>query len=131
MYRSHNCGELRLNDVNKEVTLAGWVQKSRDKGFMIWVDLRDRYGITQLIFDEARTDASVMQLAKSLGREYVIQATGIILERESKNPNLPTGAVEVLVKELAVLNEAILPPFTIEDKTDGGEDIRMKYRYLD
>ncbi|NGM60364.1 aspartate--tRNA ligase [Sphingobacterium sp. SGG-5] len=131
MYRSHNCGELRLTDIHKEVTLAGWVQKSRDKGFMIWVDLRDRYGITQLIFDEERTDATVMQLAKSLGREFVIQAKGIILERESKNPNIPTGAIELLVKELVVLNAALLPPFTIEDETDGGEDIRMKYRYLD
>lgn len=131
MYRSHHCGQLRLADVNKEVTLAGWVQKSRDKGFMIWVDLRDRYGITQLIFDEVRTDAGVMQLAKSLGREFVIQVKGTVIERESKNANLPTGDVEVLVKELTILNESQLPPFTIEDETDGGEDIRMKYRYLD
>ena len=131
MYRSHNCGELRIADVNKEVTLAGWVQKSRDKGFMIWVDLRDRYGITQLIFDEARTETSVMQLAKSLGREFVIQVKGTVIERESKNNNIPTGEVEVLVTELTILNEAQLPPFTIEDETDGGEDIRMKYRYLD
>jgi aspartyl-tRNA synthetase len=131
MYRSHNCGELRIADVNKEVTLAGWVQKSRDKGFMIWVDLRDRYGITQLIFDEARTEASVMQLAKSLGREFVIQVKGTVIERESKNSNIPTGEIEVLVNELTILNEAQLPPFTIEDETDGGEDIRMKYRYLD
>ncbi len=131
MYRSHNCGELRMADVNKEVTLAGWVQKSRDKGFMIWVDLRDRYGITQLIFDEARTEASVMQLAKSLGREFVIQIKGTVIERESKNKNITTGEVEVLVTELTILNEAQLPPFTIEDDTDGGEDIRMKYRYLD
>lgn len=120
-----------MADVNKEVTLAGWVQKSRDKGFMIWVDLRDRYGITQLIFDEARTEASVMQLAKSLGREFVIQIKGTVIERESKNKNIPTGEVEVLVTELTILNEAQLPPFTIEDDTDGGEDIRMKYRYLD
>ena len=131
MYRSHNCGELRVTDANKEVTLAGWVQKSRDKGFMIWVDLRDRYGITQLIFDEARTEAAVMQLAKSLGREFVIQVKGTVIERESKNNNIPTGEIEVLVKELSILNEAQLPPFTIEDETDGGEDIRMKYRYLD
>lgn len=131
MYRSQNCGELRIADVNKEVTLAGWVQKSRDKGFMIWLDLRDRYGITQLIFDEARTEASVMQLAKSLGREFVIQVKGTVIERESKNNNIPTGEIEVLVKELTILNEAQLPPFTIEDETDGGEDIRMKYRYLD
>ncbi|WP_160068754.1 aspartate--tRNA ligase [Sphingobacterium bovisgrunnientis] len=131
MYRSQNCGELRIADVNKEVTLAGWVQKSRDKGFMIWVDLRDRYGITQLIFDEARTEAAVMQLAKSLGREFVIQVKGTVIERESKNNNIPTGEIEVLVTELTILNEAQLPPFTIEDETDGGEDIRMKYRYLD
>ena len=131
MYRSQNCGELRIADVNKEITLAGWVQKSRDKGFMIWVDLRDRYGITQLIFDEARTEASVMQLAKSLGREFVIQVKGTVIERESKNNNIPTGEIEVLVTELTILNEAQLPPFTIEDETDGGEDIRMKYRYLD
>lgn len=131
MYRSHNCGELRLAEINKEVTLAGWVQKSRDKGFMIWVDLRDRYGITQLIFDESRTEASVMQSAKSLGREFVIQVKGTVIERESKNANIPTGEIEVLVKELTILNESQLPPFTIEDETDGGEDIRMKYRYLD
>jgi aspartyl-tRNA synthetase len=131
MYRSQNCGELRIADVNKEVTLAGWVQKSRDKGFMIWVDLRDRYGITQLIFDEARTEAAVMQVAKSLGREFVIQVKGTVIERESKNNNIPTGEIEVLVTELTILNEAQLPPFTIEDETDGGEDIRMKYRYLD
>jgi aspartyl-tRNA synthetase len=122
---------LRTADINKEVTLSGWVQKSRDKGFMIWVDLRDRYGITQLIFDEARTEKSVMQLARSLGREFVIQAKGKVVERESKNPNIPTGDIEVLVTDLTVLNESALPPFTIEDDTDGGEDIRMKYRYLD
>ncbi|SEH78749.1 aspartyl-tRNA synthetase [Paenimyroides aquimaris] len=131
MYRSHNCGELRIADVNKEVTLAGWVQKSRDKGFMIWVDLRDRYGITQLIFDESRTETSVMDVAKSLGREFVVQVKGTVIEREAKNDKIPTGAIEVLVKELTILNESQLPPFTIEDETDGGEDIRMKYRYLD
>ncbi|RRJ89054.1 aspartate--tRNA ligase [Paenimyroides tangerinum] len=131
MYRSHNCGELRVADVNKEVTLAGWVQKSRDKGFMIWVDLRDRYGITQLIFDEVRTDAAVMELAKSLGREFVVQVKGTVIEREAKNDKLPTGEIELLVSELTILNESQLPPFTIEDETDGGEDIRMKYRYLD
>lgn len=131
MYRSHHCGELRIADINKEVTLAGWVQKSRDKGFMIWVDLRDRYGITQLIFDEARTSTVIMEQARSLGREFVIQIKGTIIERESKNKNIPTGEIEVLVRELAVLNEAQHPPFTIEDETDGGEDLRMKYRYLD
>lgn len=131
MYRSHHCGELRLADVNKEVTLAGWVQKTRDKGFMVWVDLRDRYGITQLIFDEERTLPEVMDKAKSLGREFVIQIKGVVIERESKNNNIETGEIEVLVKELVLLNESQLPPFTIEDETDGGEDIRMKYRYLD
>ena len=131
MYRSHNCGELNASQINKEVTLAGWVQKSRDKGFMIWVDLRDRYGITQLIFDEQRTDKAVFEKAKSLGREFVIQVKGTVIERESKNPNMATGAIEILVSELNILNEALLPPFTIEDETDGGEDIRMKYRYLD
>ncbi len=131
MYRSHNCGELNINHINEEVTLAGWVQKTRDKGFMIWVDLRDRYGITQLIFDESRTEKSVFELAKTLGREFVIQVKGKVIERESKNANIPTGAIEILVSELNILNAAQLPPFTIEDETDGGEDIRMKYRYLD
>jgi aspartyl-tRNA synthetase len=131
MYRSHNCGELNATHINKEVTLAGWVQKSRDKGFMIWVDLRDRYGITQLIFDEQRTEKAVFEKAKSLGREFVIQIKGIVIERESKNSNMITGDVEILVSELNILNQAMLPPFTIEDETDGGEDIRMKYRYLD
>lgn len=131
MYRSHNCGELNASHINTEVTLAGWVQKSRDKGFMVWVDVRDRYGITQLIFDENRTDKAVFELAKTLGREFVIQVKGTVIERESKNPNMPTGDIEILVSQLTVLNSAITPPFTIEDETDGGEDIRMKYRYLD
>ncbi|GAA0716573.1 aspartate--tRNA ligase [Aquimarina litoralis] len=131
MYRSHSCGELRNSDINKEVTLSGWVQKTRDKGFMIWVDLRDRYGITQLIFDEQRTSLDVMENAKTLGREFVIQVKGTVIERESKNPNIATGDIEILVKELQILNEALVPPFTIENETDGGEDIRMKYRYLD
>lgn len=131
MYRSHTCGELTASHINTEVTLAGWVQKTRDKGFMIWVDLRDRYGLTQLIFDEKRTNTVVFEKAKTLGREFVIQVKGIVIERESKNPNMPTGAIEILVSELNILNEAMLPPFTIEDETDGGEDIRMKYRYLD
>lgn len=122
---------MNASHINTEVTLAGWVQKSRDKGFMIWVDLRDRYGITQLIFDESRTDKAVFELAKTLGREFVIQVKGKVIERESKNPNMPTGDIEILVSELTVLNQAITPPFTIEDETDGGEDIRMKYRYLD
>ena len=131
MYRTHNNGNLRLADVNKEVTLAGWVQKSRDKGFIIWVDLRDRYGMTQLVFDEERSDKSLLEEARKLGREFVIQVTGTVVERDSKNPNILTGDIELLVKELRILNEALLPPFTIEDETDGGEDIRMKYRYLD
>ena len=131
MYRSHSCGELNASQINNEVTLAGWVQKSRDKGFMIWVDLRDRYGITQLIFDEQRTAKEVFEKAKTLGREFVIQVKGTVIERESKNKNIATGDIEILVSELTILNEAILPPFTIEDETDGGEDLRMKYRYLD
>jgi aspartyl-tRNA synthetase len=131
MYRSHSCGELNAKDISKEITLAGWVQKSRDKGFMIWVDLRDRYGITQLIFDEQRTDKAVFEQAKSLSREFVIQVKGTVIERESKNKNMPTGDIEILVTEMTVLNAALTPPFTIEDETDGGDDIRMKYRYLD
>jgi aspartyl-tRNA synthetase len=131
MYRSHNCGELNASHINTEVTLAGWVQKSRDKGFMNWVDLRDRYGITQLIFDESRTEKSVFELAKTLGREFVIQVKGTVIERESKNTAIPTGEIEILVSEMTILNAALTPPFTIEDETDGGEDIRMKYRYLD
>jgi aspartyl-tRNA synthetase len=131
MYRSHNCGELNASHINTEVTLAGWVQKSRDKGFMNWVDLRDRYGITQLIFDESRTEKAVFELAKTLGREFVIQVKGTVIERESKNTTIPTGEIEILVSEMTILNAALTPPFTIEDETDGGEDIRMKYRYLD
>ncbi|PKB16409.1 aspartate--tRNA ligase [Flavobacterium sp. 5] len=131
MYRSHNCGELNASHINTEVTLAGWVQKSRDKGFMNWVDLRDRYGITQLIFDESRSIKEVFEAAKTLGREYVIQVKGTVIEREAKNKNIPTGEIEILVTELNILNASLTPPFTIEDETDGGEDIRMKYRYLD
>ncbi|WP_330442309.1 aspartate--tRNA ligase [Flavobacterium sp. C4GT6] len=131
MYRSHNCGELNASHINQEVTLAGWVQKTRNKGFLIWTDLRDRYGVTQLIFDEARTQKDVFELAETLGREFVIQVKGTVIERESKNPNMATGDIEILVKELTILNAAQVPPFTIEDETDGGEDIRMKYRYLD
>ena len=131
MYRSNTNGELRLSHVNEEVTLSGWVQKVRDKGFMIWVDVRDRYGITQLIFDEERTPKEIMEQAKSLGREFVIQVKGTVIERQSKNKNIETGEVEVLVSELTVLNASLTPPFTIEDETDGGEELRMKYRYLD
>jgi len=131
MYRSHSCGELNATHINTEVTLAGWVQKSRDKGFMNWVDLRDRYGVTQLLFDESRTEKSIFELAKTLGREFVIQVKGTVIERESKNANMATGEIEILVSQLTILNAALTPPFTIEDETDGGEDIRMKYRYLD
>ena len=131
MYRSHNCGELRSSHINEEVTLAGWIQKSRNKGFIVWVDLRDRYGITQLVFDEERTSKDIMEQAQKLGREFVIQVKGTVIERASKNPNIPTGDIELLVSQLTILNEAKLPPFTIEDNTDGGDDLRMKYRYLD
>lgn len=131
MYRSHTCGELRESDINKNVTLSGWVQKTRNKGFMIWVDLRDRYGMTQLIFDEERTSSEMMEKAAQLGREFVIQITGKVIERESKNPQIPTGNIEILVTELEILNASLTPPFTIENETDGGEELRMKYRYLD
>lgn len=131
MYRTHNNGQLRATDINKEVTLSGWVQRTRDKGFMMWVDLRDRYGITQLIFDADRTSKELFEKASTLGREYVIQVKGTVIERQSKNPNLPTGDIEILVSELTILNKSKTPPFTIEDETDGGEDLRMKYRYLD
>ena len=131
MYRTHNNGELTAKNIGEEVTLSGWVQKTRDKGFMVWVDLRDRYGITQLIFDEDRTPKDVMDRCSKLGREFVIQVTGTVIERVSKNPNMPTGDVEILVSKLTILNESLTPPFTIEDETDGGEDLRMKYRYLD
>jgi aspartyl-tRNA synthetase len=131
MYRSHNNGALRIEDVSKKVTLSGWVQKTRDKGFMIWIDLRDRYGITQLIIDEERSSPEVLAKAKELGREFVIQVSGTVIERVAKNPKLATGDIELLVETLEVLNTANVPPFTIEDETDGGEELRMKYRYLD
>ena len=131
MYRTHHCGELSLEHLNQTVTLSGWVQKNRNKGFIIWTDLRDRYGITQLVFDEERTPKAIFEKAQSLGREFVIQIHGTVIERESKNPNLSTGAIEVLVEDLTVLNQSQTPPFTIEDQTDGGEELRMQYRYLD
>lgn len=130
MYRTHTCGELRISHVNQTVTLAGWVQRTRKMGGMTFVDLRDRYGITQLVFNE-EVDADLCEQANHLGREYVIQATGTVNERFSKNANLPTGDIEIIVSALKVLNTSLTPPFTIEDNTDGGDDIRMKYRYLD
>ncbi|HPM30912.1 MAG TPA: aspartate--tRNA ligase [Chryseolinea sp.] len=131
MLRTHTCGELRLTDANKQVTLAGWVQRQRDKGSVLWIDLRDRYGITQLIFEEGKTEADLFQAGRSAGREYVIQVEGVVTERLSKNDKIPTGEIELKVTKLTVLNAAKLPPFTIEDETDGGDDLRMKYRYLD
>ncbi|QZT35773.1 aspartate--tRNA ligase [Halosquirtibacter xylanolyticus] len=130
MYRTHTCGELRLANVDQEVTLSGWVQRVRDLGAMSFVDLRDRYGITQLVVDE-NSDASIRDAVNQLGREFVIQATGVVRERSSKNEKIPTGAVEIALTSVAILNKAELPPFTIEDDTDGGDEIRMKYRYLD
>ena len=131
MYRSHDCGSLRFENINQNVTLSGWVHKSRNKGFIIWVDLRDRYGITQLIFDEERSPKNVFEKAQNIGREFVIQIKGVVIERESKNSNIKSGAVEVLVNELNILNKSKTPPFTLEDTTDGGEELRMQYRYLD
>lgn len=131
MLRSHTCGELKIEDVNKEVTLAGWVQKIRDKGGLIWIDLRDRYGITQLLLEEGRSNKSTIETARKLGREFVIQAQGKVIERESKNPNILTGNIEIDLSSIKILNSSKTPPFTIEDNTDGGEEIRMKYRYLD
>ncbi|MDB4066573.1 aspartate--tRNA ligase [Flavobacteriaceae bacterium] len=131
MLRTNNCGELNLTHLGNKVTLAGWVQKTRNKGFMIWVDLRDRYGITQIIFDEERTDKKTLEMAQNLGREFVIQVEGTVIERESKNSNIPTGAIEILAESFTILNASKTPPFTIENETDGGEELRMQYRYLD
>ena len=131
MLRTYNCGELRIQHANETVTLCGWVQKLRDKGGMVWVDLRDRYGVTQLIFQEGETAEALIRTAKTLGREYVIQASGTVIERFAKNENMATGEIEVKVNKLTVLNPAKVPPFIIEDDTDGGDDLRMKYRYLD
>src|SRR5262245_46726969 len=130
MLRTHTCGELRIADANKQVTLAGWTQRLRDKGGLLWIDLRDRYGVTQLFLEEGSTDPSLLSAARQLGREYVIQAKGIVIERLSKNDKMATGEIEVKVTALEVLNPSKLPPFTIEDNTDGGDDLRMKYRYL-
>ena len=130
MYRTKTCGELRLTHVSEIVTLSGWVQRTRKMGGMTFVDLRDRYGITQLVFND-EYDAALTERANHLGREFVIQAVGLVSERQSKNANMPTGDIEIIVKEFTVLNESLTPPFTIEDVSDGGDDIRMKYRYLD
>ena len=130
MYRTNTCGELTIKNVGQEVTLCGWLQRSRDLGGMTFIDLRDRYGITQLAFN-METNAELCEKARHLGREYVIQAKGVVIERASKNTKIPTGEIEIEVKELNVLNEAKTPPFTIEDNSDGGDDLRMKYRYLD
>lgn len=130
MYRTNTCGELRLSDAGKEVTLAGWVQRARKMGGMTFVDLRDRYGITQLVFNEA-DNADLCGEANKLGREYCIQVKGVVNERQSKNSKIPTGDIEIIAKELKVLSSSETPPFTIEDNTDGGDDLRMKYRYLD
>lgn len=131
MLRTHNCGELRFDDVDKLVTLCGWVQKARDKGGMIWIDLRDRYGVTQLVFDEGKTPKEILEVARKLGREFVIQTSGKVLERYAKNDKIPTGKIEIDVAKLEILNASKTPPFTIEDETDGGDELRMKYRYLD
>jgi len=131
MFRTHNCGELRVSNVESNVTLCGWVQRIRNKGGMVWVDLRDRYGITQLVFEEGKSTNELLEAAKKLGREFVIQATGKVSERYAQNDKLTTGEIEILVDELIILNASKVPPFLIEDDTDGGDDLRMKYRYLD
>jgi aspartyl-tRNA synthetase len=131
MLRTHTCGELRISDVNKEVTLTGWVQRLRDKGSLLWVDLRDRYGITQLFLEDGKTNPALIQTARSVGREYVLKVKGTVVERLSKNDKMPTGDIEIKVTDIEILNPSKTPPFTIEDNTDGGDDLRMKYRYLD
>ena len=131
MYRSHNCGELRISDVGNNVKLSGWVQKIRNKGFLVWIDLRDRYGITQLIINSEKSSKEVIDSIKNVGREFVIQVEGEVIKREAINKNISTGEIEILVSKINVLNPSIIPPFTIEDETDGGEELRMKYRYLD
>lgn len=131
MYRSHTCGQLNASFIGQNVTLAGWVQKTRDKGGLIWIDLRDRYGITQIILNESQDSADMLSVARSLGREFVIQVAGKVVERSAKNDKMATGEIEIVPSEIKILNQAALPPFLIEDETDGGDDIRMKYRYLD
>jgi aspartyl-tRNA synthetase len=131
MLRTHTCGELNIQSAGQEVILTGWVQRIRDKGGLVWIDLRDRYGITQLMMEEGTSDPAVIETAKELGREFVIQTKGLVIERVSKNLKIPTGEIEIKVSEIKILNKSKLPPFTIEDNTDGGEELRMKYRYLD
>ncbi|MEA3447299.1 MAG: aspartate--tRNA ligase [Bacteroidota bacterium] len=131
MYRTHNCGELRIEDKGQNVTISGWVQRKRDKGGMIWIDLRDRYGITQLAFDESKTDKNILEAVGKCGREYVLKATGKVVERYSKNDKMPTGDIEIFPDELEILSAAKTPPFTIENESDGSDELRMKYRYLD
>ncbi len=131
MLRTHTCGELRIGDVNKQVTLTGWVQRQRDKGSLLWIDLRDRYGLVQLLLEEGKTDATLLEAARKYGREFVIKVQGTVVERLSKNDKMPTGDIEIKVTSLEALNPSKVPPFTIEDNTDGGDDLRMKYRYLD
>ncbi len=131
MHRTHTCGELRIEDKGKQIILSGWVQRIRDKGGLIWLDLRDRYGITQLLLEEGRSNASVIEAARDLGREFVVKIKGKVIERQSKNPNMPTGDIEIDLESIEVLNKSKTPPFTIEDNTDGGDELRMKYRYLD
>ena len=131
MYRTHNCGELRVEDAGKKIMLSGWVQKLRDKGGMVWIDLRDRYGITQLIFEEGKTDQELVAKAKDVGREFVLRVEGVVTKRYAKNDNIPTGEIEIFVETFEVMNPSKVPPFLIETETDGGDDLRMKYRYLD
>ena len=131
MYRSHNCGELRISDAGTNVKLSGWVQKIRNKGFLIWIDLRDRYGITQLIINSEKSTKEVLESVKNIGREFVIQIDGEVIKRVASNEKIATGEIEILVSKINVLNSSAIPPFTIENETDGGEELRMKYRYLD
>ena len=131
MYRSHNCGELRIEHIGQDVKLSGWVHKIRDKGSLLWIDLRDRFGITQIIIDINESSKDLVNQVKKIGREYVVSVKGIVEERQSKNPNIKTGDIEISLSEVEILNESKIPPFTIDDNTDGGEELRMKYRYLD
>ena len=131
MNRTNNCGELSKTNLNQNVKLSGWVNKVREKGFIIWVDLRDRYGITQLVFDKERSSEELFSAAAQLGREFVIEIEGTVIERKNINEKISTGEIEILVSSLKTLNKSLVPPFTLEDVSDGGEELRMKYRYLD